>query len=140
MFNGSYDLDNENAERTDTIVAYLVKVEGDMVSQGNIRIDGEFKGTLDVGGKLTIGQDAKVEAQIKAKNVFVAGQVKGNLEVQEQLELSSTAKIDGDIKTQILIVEAGAVLNGNCNMSGLDLKEQPTQKQEQEVDEESVND
>jgi len=106
------------SDGVDTIVSRQVKVEGDLISEGNVQIDGEIKGTISTRQNLGIGESAKIEADIKAKNAMVAGEIKGNLDITESLELTETAKIYGNIKTKVLAVAAGAILQGNCQMAG----------------------
>lgn len=115
--NNTYEGDHE-MHRIESLIGHMVKVDGTMKSQGSITIDGEFKGVLEVGNKLTIGKDASVEAQIKAKDAFIAGSVIGDMEVSERLELSASSKINGNIKAGMIVMEAGAILNGNCQMGG----------------------
>lgn len=137
--NNSYDFENEQ-HKTETLIGHLVIVDGNMTSRGNITIDGEFKGTLVVGGKLTVGKDAKITAQISAKDAFIAGTINGNLSITEKIELSNSAKITGDVNTNVLVMEAGATLNGSCKMgtsqtiSGVCAIESPNKKQDEKVD------
>ena len=116
MFNNGTLEGVTSDEKVETIIGPTVRVEGTLSSNGNINIEGEFKGTLTVQSKLNVGRDAKIEAEVTAENAFIAGGIKGNLEVKDRLELSNTAKIDGDVKAGTMIMEAGASLNGRCTM------------------------
>ena len=100
----------------DTVIAAGVKVEGDFTSAGNIIIDGEVSGTLRTDMDLVVGPEAKITANVSARNARISGEVHGNLSVSERAELSATAKVSGDIQARILVMEAGAVLNGRCAM------------------------
>ena len=107
---------NDDHGGAETTIGPSVHVEGDFVSQGNIHIDGAVTGTVKTTGNLTVGEQAKLTANVEAANAFVAGYLKGNLMVHERLELSTTSKIDGDISTKVLVVAEGAQLNGRCQM------------------------
>ncbi len=100
----------------DTVIAAGVKVEGDFTSAGNIIIDGEVSGTLRTDMDLVVGPEAKITANVTARNARIAGEIRGNIAVTERAELVSTAKISGDVQARILVVEAGAVMNGRCTM------------------------
>lgn len=113
--NDSYDMNSENS-RVETLIGHSVKVEGEMTSQGNITIDGEFSGTLKVGGKLTVGKEATLKAEVTAQEAFFAGELEGNINVTDRLELAGSAKIQGDLIAGVLVVEAGAKINGSCKM------------------------
>lgn len=116
MFNNSMQESSFETTHAETIIGPSVQVEGDLKSEGNVNIEGAFKGTLGVAHKLHIGKDAVIDAQVNAGNAFVAGHIKGDVTVKERLELSSTGKIDGDVKAGILVMDAGACLNGTCTM------------------------
>ncbi len=83
----------------------------------NLRISGNFDGTLDTKGKLTVGEKATIKANITGEYVSVAGQVNGNIKATSLLELQGGAKLTGDVETSILIIKEGAVLNGNVKMT-----------------------
>lgn len=100
----------------DTIIAAGVKVEGDFQSQGNLIIEGEVLGSVKTAADLFVGEKAKIHATVSAANAKVSGEVRGNLKVKERLELGPLSRISGDVKTKILIVEAGAIVNGKISM------------------------
>lgn len=102
----------------ETVIAHGVRVEGDFASQGAVLIEGDVKGTIQVGGDLRIGESSHVEADVTAQNAIIGGTVKGNLRIIGRLELQSSAQVDGDISVETLSVQSGAKINGSLNMSG----------------------
>ncbi|MBU1006317.1 MAG: polymer-forming cytoskeletal protein [Candidatus Omnitrophica bacterium] len=82
----------------------------------NLRINGTFEGRLDTKGKLTIGQNASVHADINGEEIFVSGKITGNIKADKHLRVLSSAHIVGDITAPVLSVEAGAILQGKCQM------------------------
>ena len=92
------------------------KIKGDLNSEGDLRIDGNLRGSIDVKAKLVLGVSAMVEGNIKAINCDVSGNVIGNISVSELLTIKASAKIMGDISCNKLIIEAGAEFNGKSNM------------------------
>lgn len=93
------------------------QVEGNIISTGDIRIDGQLKGNLETKGKLVLGQTGSVEGEIKCKNSVVEGKIQGKIFVTELLSLKATSKIFGDITTNKLAIEPEAQFTGNCNMN-----------------------
>lgn len=93
------------------------RIHGDLVSEGDLRVDGSLTGNIDVRAKLVLGASAVVEGNIKAINCDVSGQVKGNIQVSELLTIKASAKINGDISCSKLVIEAGAEFNGKSTMS-----------------------
>ena len=100
----------------ETIIAAGVRVEGDFQSQGNIVIEGEVMGSVKTAADLFVGEKARIHASVSAINAKVSGEVRGNIKIKERLELGPLSRIAGDLKTKILIVEAGAVVNGKIAM------------------------
>lgn len=84
----------------------------------NLQINGRFEGTLDTKGALTIGQKAFVNANIVGDDITIAGRVSGEIFANKSLKLISPARVDGNIKTPLLHIAEGAILNGNCQMTG----------------------
>ena len=102
----------------DTVIAPSVKVEGDFFSEGNVIIEGQVKGNVGTSKDLMVGEKAKILADVTAANALVAGEIRGNVKIDHQLELRATARIHGDIAAKVLIVTAGAEINGHCSMGG----------------------
>jgi cytoskeletal protein CcmA (bactofilin family) len=94
-------------------------VTGDIVCDGNIRIDGNLKGNLVAKGKVVIGQNGIIDGELNCQNADISGQVKGKVTVQDQLTLKATAKLNGDISTNKLAIEPGANFTGACSMGGI---------------------
>lgn len=100
----------------DTIIASLVKVEGDLSSQGNIIVEGEVHGNIKTDQHLRVGEGAKIFANVKADSAYIAGEIQGNIKVKDKLELTNTAKIIGDVETKSIVIAQGGVVHGKCIM------------------------
>lgn len=95
-----------------TLIAQGVKVEGDFSSQGDVSIEGEVHGTVKIIGRLSVGSQAMLKADVTAEQATVAGTVEGNVSVNGHLELKSTANITGDVTCETASVDSGAKLAG----------------------------
>lgn len=82
----------------------------------NLRINGSFEGKLDTRGNLTIGENAKVKANIQGDRVIVAGKVTGDINATQGLSIIAPAVIQGNITTPRLSVGEGAVIEGQITM------------------------
>lgn len=114
---GSKSQNNEQILKSMNMIGTGTKITGDVHTEGDIRIDGTVNGTVHSKSKLAVGESGLVEGNIHCANGSIEGRVKGNLFVSELIFLRKTAVIDGDIVTKKLVVEEGARLNGNCNMT-----------------------
>mgnify|MGYP004008512377 FL=1 len=115
-----------NSKTIETIIGPSVRVQGDFKGEGDLVIEGILIGSLQTKNNLKIGQNAMVEANIKANNAFRSGKIKGNIIAKGKVEITGTAVILGDIKAQIISIESGALLQGNLNMPVGSIMENPT--------------
>lgn len=109
----------KNAESTGTSINLIgagTVIEGDIRSNGDIRIDGTVHGKVISKAKVVVGSTGNVEGDVTCQSSDVSGTVKGKMSVSELLFLKSSAKIVGDIVTGKLVVEVGATFTGSCNM------------------------
>ena len=105
---------SHSAASPQTVIGQGIKVEGAFSGSGNVIVQGEVEGTLSTAGDLVIENGAIVHANLEAQNIRVSGEVKGDITCHGQLELNSTAKIYGDVTTDIISVDTGAVIQGQC--------------------------
>ena len=103
-----------NSERR--VVAWIgkaVRVEGKVISEEDLTIDGDVKGSIELGGhSLTIGQDARIQADLLAKTVTISGKVSGNVKAVEKVDLRSTGSVDGNITAPRFVMADGATVLG----------------------------
>src|SRR5690625_783021 len=101
---------------TDTFIGKGTRIEGTVVAEGALRVEGEIVGEVRSEGDVFIAETGEVQASIHARNLTVSGRLTGTVSVTERLELLQTGKIVGDATMRTLIVEQGGVLEGNCQM------------------------
>jgi len=82
----------------------------------DLKINGDFSGSLVTKGMLTIGSNAVVEANIVGDNIIISGKVTGDITANQMLTIMETASLRGDISTPKLNIVEGAVFHGNCQM------------------------
>lgn len=93
------------------------KVIGDMITESNLRIDGDVEGNVTVAAKIVIGKTGRINGNLTCGDADIEGSVDGFIKVEGLLSLRSTSKIQGEITTSKLQVEEGANFSGNCKMS-----------------------
>jgi len=91
-------------------------IKGDLVSDGDLRIDGAVIGSITTKAKCVVGGSAVVTGNVDARNCDVSGKVDGDVKVSEVLLIKSSGMINGDIRTSKLVVENGGEFNGSCTM------------------------
>lgn len=106
----------EGASSSINLIGAGTVIEGDIRSNGDIRIDGTVYGHVISKAKVVIGATGVVEGDVNSQNSDVSGTIKGKTVVSELLFLKATSKVIGDIVTGKLVVEVGATFTGSCNM------------------------
>ncbi|MBT3547370.1 MAG: polymer-forming cytoskeletal protein [Flavobacterium sp.] len=100
------------------VVAKNTTINGDIISEGDFRIDGTLEGNIKTKGRVIIGVEGSVKGKIDAVNSDIEGKFSGELLVQETLTIKATATISGDVIIGKLSVEPGATFNASCSMKG----------------------
>ena len=101
------------APLTGAHIGKSVIIKGELSGSENLYVDGEVEGSIQLDGhSLTIGQNGRVRANLKAKDIVVQGRVDGSVTAGDRLDLRKTAVLIGDIQAQRLAVEDGAFLKG----------------------------
>ncbi|HJW49394.1 MAG TPA: polymer-forming cytoskeletal protein [Candidatus Limnocylindria bacterium] len=92
--------------------------EGKLHFEGQVRIDGTFTGEITTTDLLVIGEGAKVSATINCGSVEIKGDITGNVNASDSIVLRATARVQADIYSPSLVVDKGAVFEGNTRMTG----------------------
>jgi cytoskeletal protein CcmA (bactofilin family) len=91
--------------------------EGKLHFEGQVRIDGTFTGEITTTDLLVIGEGAKVSATINCGSVEIKGDITGNVNATESIVLRGTARVQADIYSPSLVIDKGAVFEGNTRMT-----------------------
>ena len=110
------------------------EIKGDIISNGDFRIDGKVEGNISTTGRLILGKEGVITGNINCGNADFEGKFTGKLYCSGTLSLKSTAEIDGEVFIEKLAIEPGAVFNAICSMKGVkslatsDAKQSDSQK------------
>ncbi len=106
----------QNQESILSIIAQGMQVQGDLIIEGDVRIEGLIKGNVYCKARLVIGSQGKIIGKVDSEFATISGTIDGILIIRDTLQLTETAKIYGDIITDKMSVQAGAIFSGNCKM------------------------
>lgn len=98
------------------LIAEGTSIEGKIKSQGSVRVDGCVIGELNAQESVVIGATGEINGDIAARNVTVGGKIQGSVLAQEKLYFQSQAVMRGNIQAARLVVDEGAIFEGNCSM------------------------
>ncbi|KAF9659123.1 polymer-forming cytoskeletal protein [Tenacibaculum sp. ZH5_bin.1] len=108
--------ENKVAERN--IIGKNTKIIGEIISEGDFRIDGILEGTIETKGRVIIGNTGLIKGKVECTNADIEGEFSGELFVSNTLTVKSSANINGDVVIGKLSVEPGAEFNATCAMKG----------------------
>ncbi len=108
--------ENELTSNNINLIGQGTEITGDILCNGDLRIDGNLSGNITSRGKIVIGETGKIKGEIACKNSDISGTVEGKITVDELLSLKSQARINGDITTSKLAIEPGSRFTGYCKM------------------------
>ncbi|HEY7187450.1 MAG TPA: polymer-forming cytoskeletal protein [Vicinamibacterales bacterium] len=101
-----------------THIGRSVVIDGEFTSDEDLTIEGTLKGTVHIReATLTIGEPARVEADIHGARVVVHGTLRGSITASMRIELGATAKVDGNLSADRVVIADGARFNGSIDMA-----------------------
>ena len=114
-FRGRKNSSNPDDEK---IVEISAQMQGSLIFKDsiNLKINGEFTGSLETKGMLSIGSAAVITANITGENIVIAGKIDGDIIAVKMLTLMPTAVLNGNITTPKLNIVEGAIFQGKCKM------------------------
>lgn len=104
------------AETAISIVGPGMKIVGDCITDGTVRIEGRVEGAVRAGKAVVVGKDGTVEGNIETQDAVVSGVVNGTVNAESRLELQATCRIEGEVFARRMQLEEGAILNGRVHM------------------------
>jgi cytoskeletal protein CcmA (bactofilin family) len=94
-----------------------LRVKGEISGNEDLFVEGSVDGLIQMeGGKLTVGPDAKIAADILAAEILVYGEVKGNLCARDRIEIKKNGSVLGELTTSRIMIEDGAYFKGSIEI------------------------
>ena len=107
---------SKSVAASQTVISDGTQILGDIKVEHDLRVDGYLKGTVDVGGVLILGPTGKIEGTVQARSAMIAGQILGNIRALDKIVMEPKSTLLGDLQTRELVINEGAVFQGNCSM------------------------
>ena len=92
------------------------EVEGTLALKNSLRIQGEFRGSIDARKTVTVDERATVTGDIQARIVIIHGAVVGDVTASREVVIHATGRLHGNVKTPAFELARGAFLNGRTEM------------------------
>ena len=99
-----------------TLISAGTILNGDIISDNDLRIDGTVKGNIKCSAKIIIGSTGFVDGNVEGGNADITGKVQGNIIVKEFLQLRAECNVSGNLSAVKLQIDPTATFNGQCQM------------------------
>ncbi len=101
-----------------TVIGKSVTIRGELTGQEDLYMDGVIEGTISLNGaRLTIGPNARVQADLQAHDVVIYGRVDGKVHATGRIELRDSAAVRGDLFAERLSIEENATVKGRVELT-----------------------
>ncbi|HEY0161506.1 MAG TPA: polymer-forming cytoskeletal protein [Edaphobacter sp.] len=102
-----------------TVIGKSVTIRGELSGSEDLYMDGDIEGSITLPEHgLTIGPNARVQADIRVRDLVVFGKVKGNMTATGRVDIRNSALVDGDIVSGRLSIEENATIKGKVTLGG----------------------
>ena len=113
--------DRAPARSTDGAISIIgpgMRIVGDLITDGTVRIEGRVEGTVRAGKAVVVGKDGEVIGDISTQDAVIGGRVQGTVQAESRLELEATSVIEGEVRApdQHFRLDEGARFNGTIQM------------------------
>ncbi|GGD75934.1 bactofilin family protein [Paenibacillus nasutitermitis] len=108
--------DNKRSIQAETLIGQGTSMEGTMISEASIRIEGEYRGDIECKANVIIGECGVARSNISAKEIVVAGKVIGDVATSGRLTITSSGSVQGSIQACGLHIQDGGMFSGACHM------------------------
>ncbi len=101
-----------------SIVGPGMVIDGDVATEGIVRIEGVLKGTVRAAKAVIVGPAGRVEGHVVTDDAVIGGTVEGAIVGNKRVELQATSRVLGVIHARPsgLKLEEGARFNGKIEM------------------------
>ena len=73
---------------------------------------------------MAIGQEGRIEGELQADHIVISGSFDGNIDAR-RLEIVAGGRVRGDLTVAELVIEPGALFNGNIHTRKTQTTQQP---------------
>jgi cytoskeletal protein CcmA (bactofilin family) len=102
-----------------TVIGKSVTIRGELSGNEDLYLDGDMEGTITLQeNALTVGPNARILANVRAKDIVVYGSLKGDLHAAGKVEIRASAVVNGDIYSRRLSIEENSTIRGKVNLGG----------------------
>jgi cytoskeletal protein CcmA (bactofilin family) len=100
-----------------TVIGKSITVRGELSGNEDLYLDGDMEGTITLSEHvLTLGPNARVLANVRAKDIIVYGNIEGDMHATGKVEIRGSAVVNGNIFSRRLSIEENASIRVRVNL------------------------
>lgn len=104
-------------QKTPMAIGSTIKIKGDVSGDEDLIIHGTVEGDINLSDhNVIIGNNGKVNANIRARQIEVEGSLKGDLVGSEKVIIKNTGNVLGNVIAPRVKLEDGAKFKGSIEM------------------------
>ena len=100
-----------------TVLGPEARFEGSLDFEGDVRIDGFFRGDIVSRDRLVVGEGARIEGTVRVGTLILNGTIEGVVIASQGAELESPGRLVGHLQTPYLLVDSVVILDGSVLMA-----------------------
>ena len=94
------------------------RLEGKFTIADSIEIECEVAGEINVEGKLIVGENGIVRANVHTVDALIKGMYEGDMVATGNVEITKTGRVSGNLETDSLEISKGGFFNGGVSKIG----------------------
>ncbi len=100
-----------------SVIDASMQVVGRVHSTAVVTVAGTVLGPVSADDQVIVRKGGRVEGDVEAREVVLNGEVHGSVDARERLEIQASAVVHGDLHAPRLMVQEGAVVDGDVSMA-----------------------
>ena len=99
-----------------TVIGAKTRILGSLHSGDCLVIEGAVDGAIDCDDTVTVGAEAQVGGEIRARDVIVFGVLEHNVRATGTIRLHATAQVKANLDAAKVAIDEGAIFDGQITM------------------------
>ncbi|MFW6084392.1 MAG: bactofilin family protein [Gemmatimonadota bacterium] len=105
--------------RTVSVLGGGMTVTGDVVGEGEFRIEGRVEGSVKTSGRVVVDAGGEVEGGVEAQEIVASGKISGHIAATDAVRLKNGCQVEADVQAPVIELEEGGTVNGRLEMKGV---------------------
>ena len=106
----------DTASERMSVLPPSLKFKGELSADEDLLIQGQIEGTIHHTQRVTVCEEGKVKADIRAQIIKVEGAVEGDLQAEKSVFVAESGNLRGNIHAPSVCLVEGSHFNGTINM------------------------